>query len=153
MKKVLMVFGAIALAAVLMGAVTPNSIVTTQTVTTSAHVLATGDQTTPASLFAAGANGTKIFKILVGPDDDGTGANREVSIYLYDGANSRRLCVVDITADDAADIVAVDVLANVPLSVDSNGNKYIEIPSGYSIYIAGENVTANNAVIVQKQDY
>ena len=134
-------------------AVTPNSIVTTQSISTFADVVATGDKTTPALLFAAGPNGTKIYKILVGPDDDGSGVNREIGIYVHDGTNSRRLCLVDVIADDVADIVPVDVLANVPLPVDSNGNKFLEIPSGYSIYITGENVAATNSVIVLKQDY
>jgi hypothetical protein len=130
-------------------AVTPNSIVTTQSVTTTAHVIATGDQTTPASLFAAGTNGTKIFKILVYP----AASDREVTIYVYDGTNSRALCLTDITADAAAPIVPVDVLANVPLPTDSNGNKYLEIPSGYSIYISAENVAVTNPVVVLKQGY
>jgi len=161
MRKLLQKIGLVAAGALLValvvcnvfGAVTPNSIITTQSVSTSAHVIATGDQTTPALLFAAGANGTKIFKILVGPDDDGAGVDREISIYVYDGANSRRLCVTDVGADDAADIIPEDVIVNVPMAVDSNGNKFLEIPSGYSIYVSAENVAATNAVVVLKQDY
>jgi hypothetical protein len=153
LQKFFMGVGVCALALFCIAAVTPNSIVTTQTVSTITFQIATGDQTTPASLCAAGANGTKIFDVLVNPDTDGTGANREVSLYMYDGSNSRLICTIDITADDAAPIVPVSLFSSLTLPVDSNGDKFLEIPSGYSLYISAENVAATTPVHVLKQDY
>jgi hypothetical protein len=135
------------------GATTPNSIITTQSVSTYASVVLTGDKTTAAPLCAAGVNGTRITKILVYPDTDGTSGDRKITIYVYSGTTAYQLCLTTIPGNSTAPVIPVDVLANVPLPLDSNGNKYLEIPSGYSIYISGENVTANNPVIVLKQDY
>ena len=136
-----------------LGTVTPNSIITTQSVSTVSSIIATGDQTTAALFFAAGANGTKIYKLLAYPDTDGTSGDREITIYIYDGANSRQLSLTDVTGDSAAPVVPTDLLANVSLQVDSNGNKYLEIKTGYSIYISGENMTGTNPIHALKQDY
>jgi hypothetical protein len=157
MKKIGLLCAGILLVGLLVhgvfGATTPNSIITTQTVSTSAQVIATGDQTTPALLHAAGANGEKIYKVLVYPDTDGTSGDREITLYVYNGSTSCAICLTDITGDSAADVIPVDVLANVPLPLDSNGNKYLELPSGYSLYISAESMTGTNPVVVLSQSY
>lgn len=125
-------------------AVTPNSVVTPQGINTVSSVIATGDQTTPSLLCAAGANGDLVYKVLVYP----AATDREVTLYLYDGANSRALCLSDIGADAAADVIPEDLLANVPLPLDSNGNKVLYLPAGYSLYVSAENVAVTNPIHV-----
>ena len=128
-------------------AVTPNSVITPQAINTSAHVVATGDQTTPALLKAASTNGDIIYKVLVYPG----ATDREFTLSLYDGANSSSLCLTDITGDAAVPIVPIDVLANVPLPLDSNGNKVLYLAPGYSLYRAMESVAQTNDVVIISQ--
>jgi len=135
------------------GATTPNSVVLPQTPNCTVTQIATGDQTTPASLLAAGDNGTKIYDVLVFPDTDGTSGDREVTLYIYDGSNSRQIALIDVGGDSTADVVPESMFANVPLPIDSNGNKWLELPSTHSLYISAENTTATNPVIVIHQDY
>jgi len=135
------------------GSTTPNSVVLPQTPNCTVTQIATGDQTTPAVLLAAGANGSKIYDVLVYPDTDGTSGDREITLYIYDGANSRQLALIDVAGDSTADVVPESVFENVPLPIDSNGNKWLELPSGYSLYISAESTTATNPVIVIHQGY
>ena len=128
-------------------AVTPNSVITPQAINTSAHVVATGDQTTPALLKAASTNGDIIYKVLVYPG----AANREFGLYLYDGANARQIALVDILLDETADVIPVDVLANLPLPLDSNGNKVLFLAAGYSLYRSMENIAQTNDVVIISQ--
>jgi hypothetical protein len=128
-------------------AVAPNSVVTPQAINTSAHVVAAGDQTAPALLKAASTNGDIIYKVLVYP---GAG-NREFGLYLYDGANSRQIALIDIILDATADVIPIDVLANLPLPLDSNGNKVLYLAPSYSLYCSMEDVAQTNDVIIISQ--
>jgi len=128
-------------------AVTPNSVVAPQAINTSAHVVATGDQTSPALLKAASTNGDIIYKVLVYPG----AASREFGLYLYDGANSRQIALVNIPLDATADVIPVDVLANIPLPLDSNGNKVLYLAPSYSLYRSMEDIAQTNDVIIISQ--
>jgi len=141
------------LAHAVFGAVTPNSVVLPQTPKCTTIQIATGDQTTPASLLAAGANGSKILDVLVYPDTDGTSGDREVTLYIHNGSDARQLVLIDVAGDSTADVVPESMFENLTLPIDSNGNKFLEIPSGYSLYISAESTTATNPVHVLHQDY
>jgi hypothetical protein len=128
-------------------AVTPNSVVTPQAINTSAHVVATGDQTAAALLKAASANGDIIYKVLVYPG----AADRAFTLSLYDGADARSLCLINIPADAAAPIVPIDVLADLPLPLDANGNKVLFLAPGYSLYRSMADVAQTNDVVIISQ--
>ena len=131
-------------------AVTPNSIITTQAVATYNCSIGAGDHFTASeTLFAASTNGDKVYKVLVYP----AASDREITLLIKNGVVESAFCLTDITADASAPVIPVDVLANVPLSVDSNGNKYLELKSGDSLMIKAEDVAVTTPVIVLKQSY
>ncbi|MCP4639441.1 MAG: hypothetical protein GY851_03360 [bacterium] len=129
-------------------AATPNSIITPQSITTIVGQIATGDQTTAATAGSATTNGRLIYKVLVYP----AASNREVTLYDFDGTSARAICLVDITADAAADIVPVDLLSNVPCPIDACGNKFYLMQAGHSVYLSAENVAVTNDYSIVCED-
>lgn len=129
-------------------AVTPNNIITPQSIGTIVGQIATGDQTTAAAAGTATTNGRLIYAILVFPG----ATNREVTFYDYDGTNSRKICTIDITADATADINAEDLLKDLNLPVDANGNKVYYMAANHTVYLSAENVAQTNdyAIICQE---
>ncbi len=125
-------------------AVTPNAVVGPQAISTFVHQIATGDQTAAADLDGATTNGRLIYKVFVYP----ASSNREITLYYHNGTNARKICLVDIISDVAADITATDLLANVPLPYDANGNKVLYLAPTHKLQISAENVAVTSDVIV-----
>jgi len=129
-------------------AVTPNNIVTPQSVGTFVGQIATGDQSTASAAGSATTNGRLIYAVLIFPG----GTDREVSFYDYDGTSARKICTIDITADASADINAEDLLKDLNLPVDANGNKVYYMAAGHTVYLSAEDVAQTNdyAVVCQE---
>jgi hypothetical protein len=60
--------------------------------------------------------------------------------------------MTDITADATAPIVPIDLLANVPLPVDANGNKVLYLEAGHKLQLAAESVAQTNDAIAVCQE-
>lgn len=126
---------------------TPNSIIAPQSLSSFGAQLAAG-AVTITDLGAATANGRLIYKILVYPG----AADREVTVYVHDGTAARLLCLTDIGADAAADVIPEDAIANVPLPLDANGNKVLYLAAGQKLQVVAEDVAQTNDVFVICQD-
>ena len=129
-------------------AVTPNNIVTPQSIGTIVGQIATGDQTTASDFGTATTNGRLLYNVLIYP----AASDREVTLYIHNGTAASKVCMVDITADAAAPIVPIDILANVPLPVDANGNQVLYIAAGHKLQLSAESVAVTNDAIANCQE-
>lgn len=107
---------------------------------TGAYALPTAAQTTVtalAALVAGSTNGDKIESIVVTSTDSAT---QSLVLAIVTATNTFILGVVSIpaTAGTVATIVSVDVLRSTQLpglAYDANGNKYLYLPSGSTLYV------------------
>jgi hypothetical protein len=129
-------------------AVTPNNIVTPQSIGTIVGQIATGDQTTPSDFGTATTNGRLVYNVLIYPG----ATDREVTLYIHNGTAARKVAMIDVAADAAADIVPEDILVNVPLPVDANGNKVLYVAAGHKLQLSAENVAQTNDAIAVCQE-
>ena len=124
---------------------------------TNAYTLPTGSSTSTTnlvSLIAGDTNGDKVESINVTSTDTSA---RDLVLVLITASNTFILGVVSIpaTAGTVNNIVSVDILRNaqIPsLSYDSNGNKYLYVASGSTLYVGTlTQVTTNKTVDVTAQ--
>jgi hypothetical protein len=116
------------------------------------------DTSTKKLLAAGGTNGTKIEFISASSTDTSA---RDLNIYLYDGTTYHLMYTISIVinAGNTNAIAAVNILNNSmspAIPYDSNGNKYIYLKSGWSLYVAtSTTVTAAKIVdiIAQGEDF
>lgn len=91
----------------------------------------------------AGTDGTKIKAIIL-TNVTGTGT---FQLFINDGISNNVL----LTLTDP--VIGTDLLALTKLPLDANGNKYMNIPSGYSIRASHSGGSANAIVSVYGEDY
>ena len=120
--------------------------------------IANTDSTTKKLLCGAGTNGTKIEFIQASTTDT---SNNTLQLYLYDGTTYHLVTTYTVTAGsgNSGTVAAFNILnsSQVPaFPYDSNGNKYIYLKNGWSLYV-GVTVAVTSGktldIIAQGEDY
>lgn len=117
------------------------------------------DSTTAKSVFAAGSNGSKVENIMVSSSDT---TARDLILGIYNGTTNFAIGIVSIpiTAGTVDSTFSVDYLRSTQFggqtymgfNYDPNGNKYLYLPSGFSLYMnVGVAVTSAKAINIYVQ--
>ena len=160
LKRLLLSAVAIGLASPSFAAVTPNSLVTTQTPKrglyqfTSASTPASGTTTNAQTVYTAGSNGSKCFAVYMS-NTDGS-ATHVVNYGVYDSTHYVTLGGTTTVSPGTGGVTGVPVVQNLLTStlspgtpVDGNGNPFIYLNSGDTLvawYVTA--ITSNDFVNV-----
>jgi|GEM_PF-1162246 len=120
--------------------------------TTFANADGAGDVTgtNSKSVCAAAANDSRIYKVCITSNDTSA---RDMLFYLYNGTTKFLIGAISVPAGSGMSSAAISVsfLAGLTLYVrqDQNGNYFINLPTGWSLYAAaGAAVTAGKLITV-----
>ena len=120
-----------------------------QAINNGVQTIANGDGTTAKTLVTAGANGTRVYALLVTSTDT---SNRDLVVNFNTASTNYQIATVQIplSSGTANNVVTVDVLraANFPgLAYDAWGNRYIDLAANNLITIAaGSTVTSGKTI-------
>ena len=121
-----------------------------QTIRNVAVQVANADGTTKKSLLAGGTNGTKLEMLNVSSTDT---AAQVFYLYMYDGTIYHLITTINVPASsgNASTTVPVDFFKNTQLTTlpsDTNGNRYLYIASGWTLYVGLTTGTVTSGKIV-----
>lgn len=122
-----------------------------QTIINKVVTIVNADSTNLKTVYVAGANGSRFTSLLVTSDDS---SNRDLKIYWTISGTDYLLGIVQIplTAGTVNTVPTVNLFnsTNFPgLSVDSNGNRYMDLASGTTLKVAaGSAVTTAKTITV-----
>jgi hypothetical protein len=130
-------------------AVTPNSIVTTQTPRAYKAQITNASGTTPVSLITPGANGTKVISIVCS-NSDTSAYNLTFSVLRSSIAYVLGTVAIAASAGNAAGTPPVSILnaTNIPgIPQDSDGNPYLFLESTDTLQMAnGSTISAGKVI-------
>ena len=104
-----------------------------------AYQFVNATSTTKTAIVAAGSNGSQITSMTIASTDT---AAQNIIFYLYDGTVYHQLCEINIPANSGNASAAtgpIDVFRNLyfpGLQFDAMGNKVLNIPSGWTLYVS-----------------
>ena len=130
-------------------ATTPNSVVTVQTPKLGLAQIATADAATFKSLYAAGANGSKIVGVLVASTDT---VARVVQLALTRGGvnyvfSAAAVPVASGTDGASPTINLLGVTLCPGLPVDNDGQPYVLLQSGDTLTIASSTTVTSGKLL------
>lgn len=129
-----------------------------QTITTTIGTIAAGDTTTAKLCYTAGANGSKVESIVVANGDAST---RTMTLSVKQASTNYTIGVFTLpaSAGTSVSVAPYDVLGSSStvgaiMHKDSNGNPYLYLGSGSSLYLAsGATVTVAMNILTTGEDF
>lgn len=129
-----------------------------QTLNSTIGTIAAGDTTTAKLICTAGANGTKVEQILVA---NGDAASRTMTLSVKQSSTNYTIAVFTLPASAGTvvgtatyDVMGTASTFGAVLRKDPNGNPYIYLGSGSSLYLAsGASVTVTMNILTISEDF
>lgn len=129
-----------------------------QTFTSTIGTIAAGDTTTAKLCYTAGANGSKIESIIIANGDAST---RTMTLSVKQSATNYTIGTFTLPASAGTSVSVAPYNAigssstiGAVLNKDSNGNPYIYLAPGSSLYLAsGATVTVTMNILTSGEDF